>query len=1058
MKDSILVNGAPLTRQDFLRTLPEFGIMPFCFVNGGMDYDEMEYQLRESKNKGIPGIIFHARFGILNTIGYLTKDWFDRVRFTVEKAREIGLQIWIYDEYNWPSGTAGQQLMKEHPQLTQRYLEMVEGDVPGQLFVFMEGTDSRYTDLEQSEPVYCCAILKKDLEEKRFEYVDLMPNLAFDKVITWESPRGPWRTCYFIERQASWYADVLNPETTQTFLSMVHEQYKQAMGGSLEGQLHGFYTDEPAMHYFEVARNNFIIPWSSDMFAIFKRRRGYDLKPQLPKLFYDFGGDTAQVRYDFWSCLSDQYEENYYQAIQEWCHENGTVFTGHLLCEEVIRLHARTGGNLFHMMRHFDIVGVDHLYPRVGTREMMDEHVAIKIASSAAHQFGSTRLLCESMGGSYWDCTMERMKWIGDWEYVLGVNIFNPHGFHYSIEGERKRDWPPSMFYHHTWWEQYKLFNDYLSRAGYLLTGGHHVAKVAMLYPINSTWAHYQPQYSDAVSSVIQEEFNYITDRLLRLHVDFDYIDEDVLHTCELKDGALTIRGERYECLLLPGVTHIKQKTLDMLEAFVRDGGSVIADTLLPIAFVDGGSEEVPARVKTLFGMNGQAVYDAFRRGDKLIREFSCRKEGKGQVILTPAFAQENREAQLRQAVLACVKPEIEIDNDEVFYLHRVKDGQDFFFLVNPTHQKYDLTIRLLGQWYPEEWNLLTGEITPEYVYSFQDGYTVLHKTIESVGSIMLSVTPWAGQKHLDDASFVVTSEQDGCFSGYSRMPTQVIPVSGPFDFSHPTPNALVIDQWLAYVNEDGKTHIEIESKGFDAQMIPFRMGVWELQLPTERKDKTYPADIAFKASFRAEYVPDDLRLLIDGFKCRAYSLYINGTPITETPVRSYIDAEITSVCIAPFVKRGENTIVLMMTVEERNAGLLDQLKIIGSFAVNDENALVPETGRIALGDWTKQGYPFLSAMAQYDTDMTLPDLAGKEVFLRADVGEDIFTLQVNGKDLGACLWNPYRINITRALKEGRNSLSLRVANTLQNLLRGERRKSGLYGCQLEIHDRVQEE
>ena len=78
MKDSILVNGAPLTRQDFLRTIPEFGIMPFWFVNGGMDYDEMEYQLREYKNKGIPGIFFHARFGILNTIGYLTKDWFDR--------------------------------------------------------------------------------------------------------------------------------------------------------------------------------------------------------------------------------------------------------------------------------------------------------------------------------------------------------------------------------------------------------------------------------------------------------------------------------------------------------------------------------------------------------------------------------------------------------------------------------------------------------------------------------------------------------------------------------------------------------------------------------------------------------------------------------------------------------------------------------------------------------------------------------------------------------------------------------------------------------------------
>lgn len=1056
MKDSIIVNGAPLTRADFLTTIPEFGIMPFWFVNGGMDYDEMAYQLTEYKRKGIPGIFFHARFGILNTVGYLTEDWFDRVRFTVKKAEELGLQIWIYDEYNWPSGTAGQQIMKDRPELTQRYLEMVEGDVPGQLFVFMEGTDSRYTDLEQSEPVYCCAILKKDLEEKNFRYVNLMPNLAFDKVITWEAPEGPWRTCYFIERRASWYADVLNPETTQLFLQMVHEKYKTAMGGDLRGKLHGFYTDEPAMHYFEVARDNFIIPWSKDMFAIFKSRRGYDLREQLPKLFYDFGGDTQQFRYDFWSCLSDQYEETYYRAIHDWCKENGTVFTGHLLFEEVIRLHARTGGNLFHMLRHMDIVGVDHLYPRVGTRSMMDEHVALKIASSAAHQFGSTRLLCESMGGAYWDCTMERMKWIADWEYVLGVNILNPHGFHYAIEGERKRDWPPSMFYHHTWWEQYKLFNDYLSRAGYLLTGGHHVAKIAILYPINSTWAHYQPQKSDAVSSLIQTEFNYITDRLLRLHVDFDYIDEDVLNDCAIEDGALTLRGERYECILLPGVTHMKQKSLDTIEKFVQDGGSVIADTLLPIAFVDG-ENGIASRVEKLFGKDGRQVYDAFLRGESVISKQETRKIGKGQALLTPAFAPFNAEQALREAVLSCVMSEIEIDSDEVFYLHRIKDGKDFFFLVNPTHEKRELTIRLRGQWHIENWNLMNGDIAPEYVYAFEGGFTVLKKTIESVGSIMLGVTAWEGQAHVDSAGFTVTGIKDGKAFGYASVPEKILPIEGDFAFSHATPNALIIPQWLGFVNDAGVSHDVIAQAAFDGNMLPFRMGVWELQLPTERADKRYPVDIAFKAAFSAGCVPDDLKLLIDGFKCERYSLYINGNEITQPPVRSYIDAEIGAVDIARFTRVGENTIVLMMTVAERNAGLLDNLKIVGSFSLDENNAIVPERAALPLGDWTNLGYPYLSAMANYEKTVVLPALDGKRVFLRADVGDDIFTLSVNGKDMGACLWNPYVMDVTDALKQGENTLRLGVANTLQNLLRGENKKSGLYALALEIHDCVKE-
>jgi hypothetical protein len=69
------------------------------------------------------------------------------------------------------------------------------------------------------------------------------------------------------------------------------------------------------------------------------------------------------------------------------------------------------------------------------------------------------------------------MKWMNNWEYVLGVNLFNNHGYHYTIEGERKRDWPPSQFYHHTWWKYYDRFIEYNARLSHVLTGGSHVAK-----------------------------------------------------------------------------------------------------------------------------------------------------------------------------------------------------------------------------------------------------------------------------------------------------------------------------------------------------------------------------------------------------------------------------------------------------------------------------------------------------------------------------------------------------------------------------------------------------
>ena len=61
-----------------------------------------------------------------------------------------------------------------------------------------------------------------------------------------------------------------------------------------------------------------------------------------------------------------------------------------------------------------DVIGVDHLYPIIGDRDRPDEHVAMKVGSSAAHQLGSPRLLCESFGGIFMDATMQRMKWIAE--------------------------------------------------------------------------------------------------------------------------------------------------------------------------------------------------------------------------------------------------------------------------------------------------------------------------------------------------------------------------------------------------------------------------------------------------------------------------------------------------------------------------------------------------------------------------------------------------------------------------------------------------------------------
>ena len=42
----------------------EYGILPFWFLNGELDPEEMRWQLRELREKGMPGIILPGRFGL----------------------------------------------------------------------------------------------------------------------------------------------------------------------------------------------------------------------------------------------------------------------------------------------------------------------------------------------------------------------------------------------------------------------------------------------------------------------------------------------------------------------------------------------------------------------------------------------------------------------------------------------------------------------------------------------------------------------------------------------------------------------------------------------------------------------------------------------------------------------------------------------------------------------------------------------------------------------------------------------------------------------------------
>jgi hypothetical protein len=1119
-------------RERFARPPREFGILPFWFLNGELDPDEMRWQLREFREKGMPGLILHGRYGLETP--YIGETYLDRIDLAVAEAAKLDLKTWVYDEMNWPSGTADKRVLKERPDLAQRYLECVALDVRGPWFACLTGEDSRYLDFERSTPVAAFAIGSDG------EIVDLTPNLSFEKVLPWQVPPGNWRMLYIVEKTAEYYIDALDPESTAEFLRIGYEPYEQRANGQLGTQIPGFYTDEPAMHYYMSAQDMPIVPWTKDMFRRFRARNGYDLRARLPHLFVDVGPDSAQVRFDFYESLTEFYSDSYYRQISEWCASRGVVFTGHLLYEEWLRGMIRTEGNAFRHYEHLHVVGVDHLYPVIGERDNPGEHVAIKLASSAAHQNRSERLLCESFGGMFMDATMQRMKWIADWEYVLGVNLLNPHGFHYTLEGPRKRDWPPSMFYQYPWWRHYGEFSDYISRLSYLLTGGRHVAKLAVLWPMTSMFANFTPQARNRFDSRTESDFNVLTDLLLRLHRDFDYVDDAALAEAEIGDGELRIADEAHELVVLPPITHLKLAALEALERFVAAGGRALGMVFLPDkAFGPDGTVDVAERVEALFGVDPRATQrdfaardgielvershagggrTAFVRADKLGRRvprgrvdelapgqsalevgqqhrppdrddgapaaagatlvvepgsyFEASRHflvaGGDRTDITAEVAAERAAVAeaLGGAIAGLIEPDVVIDNDELFCLHRVKDDRDLYFVVNPTGAAQAAQVSVAGTIEPLLWDPSSGAERPLAPSRVADGRTSFRLELPPVGSAFVLSSPAAPWRVTEcdvvvdeladgrvrargrggDATLVV--ERDGRserLTASAPDPGEPIVLDGDWEFEAVDGNALVIRELRTTVEQEAGVAayaaVDVDDSAWSA-VVP---GAWQYQQPAE-PDQDYPFAVWYRAQFEAEHLPGRLDLLVDGFAGASWQLYVNGTPCISEPRRSSVDSQMRSVSVAGDVHRGTNVIALRLELTCATDGLLDLLKLIGDFRL-DGGALAAPSPPAEPADWTAQGHPFYSGCGVYRTRALVPARAdGAAVMLAADAGDDVLEVVVNGTSAGVRLWDPYELDVTDLLVDGENQIELRVCNTPVNLLEGEPRRSGLAG------------
>lgn len=498
---------------EFRNPPSEFSQFPFWFWNDDLEFQKIKTDMQDFKSKGIDGLVIHPRLGLSKRIGYLTETYFDYIHFAVAQAKELDMKIILYDEGMYPSGSAHGKVVAHRPELKAK----------GCFLTDREGVAAYPYEPEQ--------------------LIQIGENF-----LVYGPSGGTIRGVHFGEddfEDAPAAADLLNRQTTETFIQFTHEAYFKRLSAYFGTTIIGFFTDEPNI----VGRNAYsgMIPWTVDM-TVQLSQAGIP-EEKWVCLFRKPHSIEEETYHEIYKAIIHQrLGQNYYAVLSRWCKEHHISLMGHPESSMDIGLQA-----------YFHIPGQDMVWRWVGPGERGGitgiHSTAAKCSADAARHSGARRNSNEIFGccgpnGMQWEFTLSDMKWYLDWLFVRGVNMIIPHAFYYSLAGKRMEERPPDVGPNNLWWPEYKRFADYSKRMSWLLTDSVNQTNLAVLCQHDSLpWENVMELYEQQI------EFNYLEENYLAsLTVD--------------STGSIHIQRQRYNILMISYIpSESIRMQLDRLEA-----------------------------------------------------------------------------------------------------------------------------------------------------------------------------------------------------------------------------------------------------------------------------------------------------------------------------------------------------------------------------------------------------------------------------------------------------------------------------------------------------------
>lgn len=974
---------------------PPMMYRPFTFLslNDRLNYDEVKRQMKMIPEKEMGGAFMHARTGRKSP--YMGEEWLSAIRGAIDQSKDDGSLTWLYDEDTWPSGFAGHLVTKLGEDYHQKYLLRE---------ILTVGDD----DIFEAKTRFTVGFYK----------IDGTTAARITKPEEVEKGDTVWHLYY--ECNAG-YVDVLDKKVIAKFIEITHEKYKETFGKYFGNIIPGIFTDEPQHAVGH-------LPYSFELPAEFFRESGYDLIDVYPSMFEEEMNcktssgltDAREIRFLFRKCVSRLFCEAFAKQIGDWCEENGIRSTGHIVAEDNVCDQLRCTAGAMPFYEYMQVPGIDWLMRGIGGI------LTAKQVTSSASQMGREFSITEAFGCTGWNISYEDLKWIGDYQYVLGLSMMCQHLAWYSMRGHRKRDYPPSLYYQQPWWDKYGAFNSHFGRLSSIISNCRNACQVMLVHPLHSAWMTYVKHEFSAIDRQLYNCMNAI----LTNHRDFDLADEIGISrygSVAAEDGTpvFKVGYQTYSVVVLPEIYTLDTDTVKLLHEFMQRGGTVISCGAFPDRIDGKAIAEGSDAAKQLAYIDAHCFHA--KAPDEMVDKINA--------AVPRQIAVQNKDGK-------------EISNIFVRYMEATEDTQAVFAANYSEIETSDAVLTVDGEKDIYYLDTSTGDIY-QFESECRNGKTSISYRFPAYGSLLILIVPVGRElPHL---------APKGLYNNRINV----------LDKTNSETVTVLNKDWAYTCTDLNAITLDYCSFSVDGEAFSAPLPVLDLQNRLEAKRQ--PASVVQRFYVTVDEEADlsemtDLRLVVED--AANFDYKINGQQYAFVDMGWWRDVCMRVSDISGLLQKGENIIELTTTYDpaldanEQNAkksNELESIYLLGRFAVSSKGGFADKNSRMMFSDGVfsltnlpdtlssssvvEQGMTFYAGNITLKSSFTVPNLenalkAGKRFAFDPIEKPNavLYGIYINGQHVKDVAWAPYKVDITQYLQEGENQIEITLYGSCRNL------------------------